>query len=385
MQYLEIALVYLLRVLFRFFYIFPVKKNKVIFISHKGKQFSCNPKYIFQYMISHYSSKYEYIWCLNNKDLLPDEYGKIEIKIAAYLSIQYVYHVMTAGFIIDNNGSLDACFPARKKQIVVNTHHGGGAYKKSNYNSPAFQKRGLSIRSRHNIKGKMTSYVISSCEKFTHYMSAEFNVPENKFLPIGMPRNDILFLDTSEVKQKVYGYYHINENTGVILYAPTYRGDHRVPGEFNPTLDIEKLSGEFKAKYNKDFIFLYRFHHSANRKNSDRYNAIPVSDYPDMQELLCAADILITDYSSSIWDFSFTYKPCFLYVPDLAKYEAESGFWIPIRTWGFPLSETSDELIKNIRKFDNKEYTNDVNRHHKELGSYETGHAAERFCKLFFE
>lgn len=104
-----------------------------------------------------------------------------------------------------------------------------------------------------------------------------------------------------------------------------------------------------------------------------------------MQELLCAADILITDYSSSIWDFSFTYRPCFLYAPDLAKYEAESGFFVPIEDWPFPLAETNEELIENIKNFDSKKYIEDVKKHHRDLGSYETGHATERFCKLLFE
>jgi CDP-glycerol glycerophosphotransferase len=383
-QYLEIAIVYILRILFKFFYIFPVEKNKVVFISQSGRQFFCNPKYIFKYMIEHYGGKYDYVWCLNDKNMLPDEYRKIGVKTVIYSSIKYIYHVMTAGFIISNRGSVDAWFPARKSQINVNTWHGGGSYKKASFDSPAFQKRRLSIKSRRDIRAKMTSYVISSCEKFTRNMSVEFNVPENKFLPIGMPRNDIFFVDTSEVKQKVYEYYRINTNTGIVLYAPTFRGDYRFPDEFNPKLDSEKILKELTIKYSKNFALLHRLHAGASKRNSEIYNSISVSDYPDMQELLCAADVLITDYSSSIWDFSFTYKPCFLYTPDLTKYEIESGFHVPIKTWPFPLAETNDELAENIRKFDSKKYINDINKHHKEYGSYETGHATEQFCKFLF-
>jgi CDP-glycerol glycerophosphotransferase len=293
---------------------------------------------------------------------------------------------MTAGFVINNVGSVDACFPVRKSQTIVNTHHGGGAYKKSDPDSLAFQKRMRGIKSRHMIKGRMTSYVISSNEKFTHFMSASFNVPEDKFLPIGMPRNDILFFDMDKIKQKVYEYYHINKNVGFVLYAPTYRGDHRFSDIFDSNLDVEEVTKELTTKYDKDFVFFYRMHYSANRKNINLNNTISVFDYPDMQELLCAADVLITDYSSSIWDFSFTYKPCFLYAPDLKKYEAETGgFHVPIKTWPFPLAETNKDLVRNIRQFDRRKYINDVNKHHADLGSYETGHATEQLCKLLFE
>ena len=62
--------------------------------------------------------------------------------------------------------------------------------------------------------------------------------------------------------------------------------------------------------YYIDQLFTYL---KVNQYNKKITQTIEVSDYSDMQELLCAADILITDYSSSIWDFSYTKKPCFLY------------------------------------------------------------------------
>lgn len=330
-------------------------------------------------MIENYGNKYKYIWCLNDKRLMPDEYK--EIPVVSYLSFKYIYHSMTAGFVIDNSGG--DVLPFRKEQKIINTWHGGGAYKNGHVDS-VYKKRKRAMENGHKIRAKMISYIISSCERFTYYQSIAWNVPEKKFLPIGMPRNDILFFDVNDKKQKIYEYYHINKDAGIILYAPTYRGDHRSPGEINSNIDLKKVSRELALKYDHDFVFLFRSHH-AIKKTIKLYNVIFVSDYPDMQELLCAADVLITDYSSSIWDFSFTHKPCFLYTPDLAKYESKTGFNVPIRTWPFPLAETNQELIENIRNFDSEEYIDKVNKHHKELGSYETGHAAEQFYKLLFE
>jgi CDP-glycerol glycerophosphotransferase len=113
-------------------------------------------------------------------------------------------------------------------------------------------------------------------------------------------------------------------------------------------------------------------------------NVISASDYPDMQELLYAADILITDYSSSMWDFSLTFKPCFIFAPDLKKYLAEQGFYTPIEEWPFPIAETNEQLIENINNINEEKYKQTVRKHHADLGSYENGTACEQFCHSVF-
>jgi CDP-glycerol glycerophosphotransferase len=336
-------------------------------------------------MIGHYGSKYEYIWCLNNKGLLPEEYQKTEVRIAKYLSLNYIYCVMTAGFIIDNCGGLDVCFSARKGQMIVNTWHGGGAYKTNTGDSNDYIKRIKSSQVKLNIKAKTMRSIISSCEKFTSFTSKDSRCPENRFLPIGMPRNDIFFSGTDFAKTKVFNYYNLAKNKKMVLYAPTFRGDHREPENIEFSIGIEELLKALKIRFGAAFSFFYRSHFLLGAgKDDGKYHIISASDYSDMQELLCAADVLITDYSSSIWDFSFTYKPCFLYVPDLEEYKFNRNFYTPIEEWPFPLAETNQELIENIKNFDDIEYIKNVKKHHEDLGSYETGHATERFCGLLF-
>ena len=101
-----------------------------------------------------------------------------------------------------------------------------------------------------------------------------------------------------------------------------------------------------------------------------------------MQELLAVSDALITDYSSSIWDYSFTYKPCFLYCYDLASYKSERDFYIPIENWGFPIAENNSQLMNGILKFSYDLYLEKMKNHHKELGSYENGTATSTICDL---
>ncbi|MTV91524.1 CDP-glycerol glycerophosphotransferase family protein, partial [Streptococcus pneumoniae] len=95
--------------------------------------------------------------------------------------------------------------------------------------------------------------------------------------------------------------------------APTWRSGTKQ----YETLDIKKLTQAVDKKFGKKCIVLFRSHLYGNQSYDD---VVDVSQYSDMQELLLLSDILITDYSSSMWDFSLSFKPCFLYTPDLKDY-----------------------------------------------------------------
>jgi CDP-glycerol glycerophosphotransferase len=126
-------------------------------------------------------------------------------------------------------------------------------------------------------------------------------------------------------------------------------------------------------------------HYIYRSENNVSKTVISVSDYPDMQELLCATDVLITDYSSCMWDFSFTYKPCFLYAPDLEEYKEARSFYTQPKEWPFSIAESNEQFIENIKNFDKETYEQAVKRHHYNLGSYETGTATEQLCNILFK
>jgi CDP-glycerol glycerophosphotransferase len=331
-------------------------------------------------MYETYGDSYQYVWCLNDKEKFPKKYKNIDF--AKFLSFKYIWQVMTSKYII-NNHLIEPFFPLRKSQIFVNTWHGGGAYKKMSISSPVFKYRYAYMCTTKKLRVKMMTYTISACEKFTFFLAPEWNLPPESFLPIGMPRNDIFFIDYSVTKKKVFEFYSINRQNKLVLYAPTFHGDYYKLEKPHGLFDVQKLICALTLKFHGNFILLYRAHYVYNKIICQDV-AINVSNYPDMQELLCAADVLITDYSSSIWDYSFTYKPCFLYAPDIEKYKYDRDFYTPIEEWPFPLAKTTQELVENIRNFNKKEYIDKIHKHHKELGSYETGHATEQFCKLVF-
>ena len=98
-----------------------------------------------------------------------------------------------------------------------------------------------------------------------------------------------------------------------------------------------------------------------------------------MQELISASDMLITDYSSSIWDFSLTQKPCILYTPDLSFYShKDRGFFVPIERWPGKLCCNEEDLIETIENLNMDDCRKIAIRHQMEMVSYEYGNACEQ-------
>ena len=105
---------------------------------------------------------------------------------------------------------------------------------------------------------------------------------------------------------------------------------------------------------------------------------VDVSLYPDVQELLAAADMLVSDYSSIIWDYSLLKRPCFLFIPDVKDYLDERGVYTPIQTWPGIVAETNQELCNRVLSFDEASYAKRIEKYHEDMGCYEKGTACQK-------
>lgn len=354
------------RIVISFLKIFPINKNKVFFSSFEGKSVSCNPKYVYEELVK--KNKYKCVWEHNKK--LND------IKTVKHNSLKYIYTVMTSKYIFTNNG-ISSAFPLRKKQVCVNTWHGSGAYKKVGKDISE-QVNGTSKKQQEYIN-KNTTYFISGCEKFTEVMSNAIGLDRNKFLPFGMPRNTVFFKENNltAIKEKI----KIDDNVKICLYAPTFRGQTGSNNAYNSLLDTAMLKYALKERFGGEWLIAYRGHYSQSNGEVFKYD-LDLSRYGDMQELLLVSDVLITDYSSSIWDYSFTYKPCFLYCEDMEDYKSQRDFYVPIEKWGFPIAVNNEQLKEKILDFDFDEYKEKMDEHHRALGSFENENAILKLFEL---
>ena len=377
--WLKLLCVFTLRNILKIFYLLKIRNNRIIAYSYNGMQYSCNPKYIIEYILDKHETKYQIIFAVNN--IKKFKYlEKKKINLVKFKSLKFFYYSLTSRIFI-NNGIAPSYIPFRKDQFVLSTWHGGGAYKKGGLDTiKNLPSNILMTYSSNSIKG-----MISSCNRFTEIFQKAFLIDYKVFLNIGMPRNDILINKNRKfLYSKIHHYFNIDDETKIILYAPTFRSSFiSIEGEFkegNYNIDFNKLKKYLKLNRGGKWIVLYRAHYYLSGKKSNEF--IDATNFPDMQELLYVSDILITDYSSCMWDFSLMYKPCFIYATDIDQYKQERDFYTPMSEWPFPIATNTDELINNIINFNEKEYIEKVKKHHQALGSYEDGHACERVCKL---
>ena len=101
-----------------------------------------------------------------------------------------------------------------------------------------------------------------------------------------------------------------------------------------------------------------------------------------MQELLAAADVLITDYSSSMWDFAMTDKPGFLYIPDLSRFDEKKDFYTPVRQWPYPYAVDMDGMERLIAEYDQEKAVRKKDEYLKLVDCYEKGNASEQLMRI---
>lgn len=383
--YIKLFIIYWLRIILKCFYIFPIKNNRIIFSSYEGLSYTCNPKYIFQYFHKHSRHKFQYIWCLNDKSKLPLEYSD-DVIVVKFLSIQHIYYLLTSKVIISNLG-IEPFIPKRKKQFFINTWHGGGAYKRVSSDLAVFsQAQTYYVRKLREIRRRETNIFLSGSKAFTKVASNDFHINLDAFVNTGMPRNDVLINPDNDaillIRQKIATSYHCPTDSLWVLYAPTFRGTYRNQQHIDNQIIAPEITKAFEEKFGKKVTILNRAHISRDNKNMNSSDeCFDVSLYPDMQDLLLSCDILITDYSSSVWDFSLTNKPCFLFVPDLEAYEKSIGFYTPIEKWAFPYAKSITELCDLINAYNYHKAQEKIHCHQVLLGSYEKGNA----CKEVYE
>ncbi len=386
-KYLKIRIA---RIVFRTIYpFFPIKSNRITFCSFEGLQYTCNPKYIFESMYHRFGREYDYVWILARQADMPEEFRQ-SVKIVKPKSAKYIYYLITSGVIINNIG-FEAIFPKRKKQLFINTWHGGGAYKLISLDLKLYSNTYKRYVSRiHKLGRDTTDYFLSSSRAFTDNTSRDLVIDRKCFIPTGMPRNDRFFSKDTEktqsLKKRICNEYHINPDTLLVLYAPTFRGHGKMMRNIANDVCCSRVESVLTKSFHKKVTFLYRRHISRYDnevcfKNMD-VNVIDLTHYPDMQDLLDLADILITDYSSSIWDFSFTGKPGFLYIPDSTEYIEERGFYLPFSQWPFPYSGTIDGLCTLLASYSAEENHKRTSAHQNLLGSHECGNATGKIVDI---
>lgn len=362
----------------KLFCFLPVKDRRVLLSAYAGEQYSGNVKCVSEYLLEHWGTELELVWGFEHPERFRDIPG---IKTVRYYSAAWFYYAMTANVIVTNVANARG-FPKRSGQLFLDTWHGGGAYKRagSGRNGMGEAER----RSKYEAMEKI-DLRLSSSEYFTRFLLWEDSGYRGEVLNSGMPRNDIFFSDERRTRASEKVRQALDLKGYVVLYAPTFRGRDWMGDRIDQHFPYELVLSGLRERTGGPVTVLKRAHHGCVMADSSPEEVIDVSDWPDMQELLCAADMLITDYSSCMWDFALLGRPCLLYQNDLETYERAQGICVPVEQWPGISCRNDRELLDAIRDLDEGACAEKAREHLRTYGSYETGTATEQTCRRIME
>lgn len=290
--------------------------------------------------------------------------------------IRGMYHLRTAGlFVVDNAYLPVHVAPHRAGTTVVQVWHAVAALKRFGLDArtpPADPER--RFLHRHY------DYVVCTAERSRGPWAAAFGTPMDRVLPLGTPRTDF-FADADAVataRRRVVARHPEFRERRVVLYAPTFRG-RGVDKTAATGLDGRALRAALPA----DHLLVLKTHPNLDPAATDPAGFDVVIDpTTEINDLLAATDVLVTDYSSSIFEWALLQRPLVLLVPDLEAYEADPGLYIDYRTEmiGTQVADTAGvaEAVQTAT-VDEPAWEAFIERH---LGG-DIGHASERFVERF--
>jgi CDP-glycerol glycerophosphotransferase len=344
-------------------------QDTILFVSWKGKACGDNPLGIAAELARRGDSR-ERIWVVNDW-CAPVPSGDT----AVLRGTREYFDALARSRWIVSNDDMQLPFRKRDGQFYLQTWHG-----------TLLKKIGFDIENPQSISGRayfdhlardvaQWDVLVSPNSFSTPLMRGAFRY-QGEILDSGYPRNDVLLSgDTASLAGAVRARLGIPAGKTAVLYAPTWR-DNQVYANgkryrFDMRLDLEAAH----AALGESFVFLIRGHHQMADDVSAALRpgfAVNVSAYPDISELYLASDVLVTDYSSAMFDYAVTGKPMLFFTYDLADYRDNlRGFYFDFEeAVPGPLLATSAEVVSALEK----------------LGEVSAGYAdayaafAERFC-----
>lgn len=356
----------------------PISPNKILFYDYGT--YSGHGKYISEKLLE-LRQDLDIVWAVKDPTVsVPDGMRVVYI----WDRERYIREVETAKIWIFDY-VLPLFFVKRPEQIYINVKHWSSITLKTF--GLVMEKRQERNREEEFIQnGKKMDYIIVGSDFDAESCRSGYAF-DGTFLKLGSPRSDVLFKQ-EECRKRVCQQYGIDEETKLLLYAPTFRYrqkgvlSHRIQIDVDFKRLIDTLEDSFGGKWN----ILLRLHPNVVKESykiPKPAGVIDVSTYSDSQELSGACDMMITDYSSIMFEPAFVRKPVFLFATDLEEYlREERDLLLDYHSLPFSIAHSHEKLEENIRTFDLKKYVADVDTFLDKYDVHEDGHASERAAKV---
>ena len=327
---------HVMSVLFRFLGLFIRRDDALVLCnSFGGRRYNDSPRVLFEAMREDPRFKgFKYVWAFEEpeKFVIP---GAKSIRIDSW---EYFKTALKAKVWISSVNIERGLRFKKPGTIYINTWHGAGTKKIGN---------ACNGRKDYNFSTVDMMLVQSRFER--EIFERDFLCAPSAIRMIGFPRNDELFHITGEQRSETRKELGIPEGKKVILYAPTWR-DSRDGGytfDFVPPIHMEK----WKEQLAEEYVMLFRMHTFTTRFEMvyDDF-ARDVSGYIDLNRILAITDILITDYSTIVYDAAIADIPFICFGFDYDDYKEERGFYYDLNAvYPGGVLKTEDDVLCRIR------------------------------------
>jgi CDP-ribitol ribitolphosphotransferase len=328
----------------------PVKKKRVFCIMTHDDGEGSNVAIVARALKS-YNQGYSFSYLTKRDTLAVKSLSGIKTMVAFFF--RKPFELARAEIILLDNIFLPYAYLRRRRGTkVIQLWHGTGTIKKFGQDVNTGQLKQLEYRANANI-----THLIVNSPDIKKVYSGAFGVKEDCIYPIGLPKTDELLrrIKKEEAagknldKEYIYQKYNIPMDKKLILYAPTFRDTQSQ----NPRL-IELIK-ELNLQLSGEYHFGLRLHpHIANSFRTEDLgeNICQLSFEKDVNTVLLAADILITDYSSIIYEYCLTERPMIFYAYDYNEFSDHGrGFYYNYQSFvPGPVAYTGEEVVRIIKE-----------------------------------
>ena len=315
--------------------------NLILINSFGGKKYDDSPKELYEAILKDERfQKYRFVWAFHEPNKF-DVQGAEKIKSD---TLTYFKTALMARCWISNSGIERGLSFKGKKVFYFNTWHGTPIKKMGSDISD--ENQSFRTKTKKNPVDIMTAQSDFEADIF----SRVFNIPRENFLMCGLPRNDVLANYTSKQREEIKAKLGLPQNKKVILYAPTFREFERDSMQncvLKPPMNLDKWERELGDEY----CILFRAHYEVGKVMNiyDNEFVRNMTTYPNLNELMIVADVLVSDYSSIFFDFSIMDKPMLHFTYDYEAYSTKRGMYFDIRD-ELPGSDNEDGVIQLLKR-----------------------------------
>lgn len=362
-----------------------VQPDKIVVDNYMGRGYGCNGKYVTQALLAS-GEALDIVWTVKDPAGQQEQFPK-GVRLVRYGSPEALREYATAGIWLCNYHLMQYLHRGllkKTEQTYIQMWHGSFGIKKiENDCRNLTEDKNWTFLAEKN--SKFTDYWISNGRFETEIYRRAFWDVEH-VLEYGHPRNDVFFHGRERQARSFVERYVGRTNEKFLLYVPTFRDDDTTQKQ---APDLLRIRQSLTRRFGGNWTILVRMHprmrESLITEELVQAGGVDVTGYPDIQELLAAADAVITDYSSAVFDFLLTGRPAFIYAPDYDDYQQMRGLYYPLWETPFPIASDNDGLAERILEFDEDAYRKRTEAFLEGKGSVEDGRAAERTAELILD